>query len=115
MLAVQSAVPIASLEAPVTEDHVLGSLLPDTSTPSPEHALLERDVARLAARALQSLSDRHRLVLELRFGIGHERTHTLDEIGRRLGVTRERVRQLETEALKSLRRRGARLSTARAA
>jgi HSP20 family protein len=114
LLAVQSAVPIASLDAPVTEDHALGSLLPDASTPSPEHAL-DRDAPRLAARALQSLSDRHRLVLELRFGIGHDRPHTLDEIGRRLGVTRERVRQLEIQALTSLRRRAARLSTARAA
>ena len=115
LLAVHSAVPIASLDAPVTEDHVLGPLLPDTSTPSPERVLLDRDAPRLVARALRSLSDRHRLVLELRFGIGHDRTHTLDEIGSRLGVTRERVRQLETQALQSLRRRAARLSTARAA
>jgi RNA polymerase primary sigma factor len=115
LLAVHSAVPIASLDAPVTEDHVLGLLLPDTSTPSPERVLLDRDAPRLATRALQSLSDRHRLVLALRFGIGHDRPHTLDEIGRRLGVTRERVRQLEKQALQSLRRRAARLSTARAA
>jgi RNA polymerase primary sigma factor len=115
MLAVQSAVPMASLDTPVTEDHVLGSLLADTSTPSPEDVLLDRDTARIAARALRSLSDRHRLVLELRFGIGHEHGHTLDEIGQRLGVTRERVRQLETQALQSLRRRSVRFYGARAA
>jgi RNA polymerase primary sigma factor len=62
-------------------------------------------VKKRARLALQSLSERERLVLELRFGIDNARPQTLKEIGDRLGVSRERVRQIERHALERLGRR----------
>jgi RNA polymerase primary sigma factor len=52
------------------------------------------------------LSDKEREVLRLRFGIGNEREHTLEEIGERFALTRERIRQIETAALRKLQRLG---------
>ena len=52
---------------------------------------------------LEKLSDRERQVIRLRYGLGDERTHTLEEIGEKLGVTRERVRQIEARAMEKLR------------
>jgi RNA polymerase primary sigma factor len=52
--------------------------------------------------ALDSLPDRDRRVIELRYGLGGEEPHTLEHIGRRLGITRERVRQIEVESLARL-------------
>jgi RNA polymerase primary sigma factor len=56
------------------------------------------------ARALGALSEKEREVVRLRFGLGTEREHTLEEVGRRFGVTRERIRQIEVKALAKLRR-----------
>jgi RNA polymerase primary sigma factor len=56
------------------------------------------------ATALRALPDRHRAVVSLRYGLQDAEPKTLEEIGRRLGLTRERVRQIETEALKRLAR-----------
>ena len=61
------------------------------------------DVTNELARALAPLSDREREVLRLRFGLGTDREYTLEEIGQRLSVTRERVRQIESRALQKLR------------
>jgi RNA polymerase primary sigma factor len=95
----------ASLDAPVGEgeETELGSLLSDKGTRSPEEMAIENQLAEEVERAMAPLNDREREVMRLRYGLGTEREHTLEEIGRRLSVTRERVRQLEQQALKKMR------------
>jgi RNA polymerase sigma factor (sigma-70 family) len=105
MLVTRAGAPLASLDAPVSEDALLGSLLPDTGAVSPEAPLPERELLRTLRRALASLSDRERLVLELRYGLTNAREHPLQEIASHLGISRERVRQIEKRALEQLRRR----------
>jgi RNA polymerase primary sigma factor len=109
LLVIRSGTPLISLDAPVGENAVFGEVIPDTSAVSPEAPLVERDTLRLAKAALESLRERERRVLELRYGIVNSREHTLQEIADRMGVSRERVRQLEHQAMKRLQRRAARL------
>ena len=94
-----------SLEMKIGEDEgtELGEILRDTSVRSPEESALDSDAANEVERALAPLSDREKEVLRLRFGLGTDREHTLEEIGRHLSVTRERVRQIESRALQKLR------------
>jgi len=94
-----------SLEMKVGEEEgtELGDLLPDRSIRTPEDSALDSDLGNEVERALAPLSDREREVLRLRYGLGTEREYTLEEIGRHLSVTRERVRQIESRALQKLR------------
>lgn len=103
-LALRSDVPVASLDTPVSEDVAFGDLIADGAAWSPDLRLMKRDVTRRARLALESLSERERLVMELRFGIDSPRPHSLREIGERLGVSRERIRQIERHALERMRR-----------
>ena len=105
MLVLRSAAPVASLDTPVGEDVAFGELVPDDGALSPEAPLLKDDVKTRAKLALESLGERERQVMELRFGISNARQHTLKEVGDRLGVSREWVRQIEKQALERLRRR----------
>jgi RNA polymerase primary sigma factor len=104
MLVIRSGAPLASLDAPVSEDLVFGDFVPDTGALAPDAPLLEEDTLHQVKLALESLGERERLVLELRFGIVNAREHTLQEIADRLGVSRERVRQIEQQAMQRLRR-----------
>jgi RNA polymerase primary sigma factor len=94
-----------SLEMKIGEDEgtELGDVLRDRSIRSPEDTALESDLTNEVERALAPLSDREKEVLRLRYGLGAEREYTLEEIGKRLSVTRERVRQIESRALQKLR------------
>jgi RNA polymerase primary sigma factor len=92
-----------SLETPVGEDSRLGDVLEDTSITSPNEALVNWDLTRHVKRALATLSPRENEILRLRFGIGQPDGHTLEEIGTRFAVTRERIRQIEGKALRKLR------------
>ncbi len=94
-----------SLEMKVGEDEgtELGDLLRDRTVQSPEESVIERDLANEVERAMEPLGDREKEVLRLRYGLGTDREYTLEEIGRRLSVTRERVRQIEARALQKLR------------
>jgi RNA polymerase primary sigma factor len=94
-----------SLEMKVGEDEntELGDLLRDTSVRSPEEATLEGDLSNEVTRALAPLTEREKEVLRLRYGLGTDREYTLEEIGKRLSVTRERVRQIESRALQKVR------------
>ena len=105
LLALRSDVPLASLDAPLADDTAFGDVLHDASAVSPEGHVLARDVKRSTRLSLASLSDREREVLELRFGLANSHGRTLQEIADRLGVTRERVRQIEQRALARLRHR----------
>jgi len=92
-----------SLETPVGDgDSMYGDMLEDINSEQPDAALADllRGVELLAA--LESLNERMRHVLELRFGLNGQIPKTLEEVGAELGVTRERVRQLESRALREL-------------
>jgi RNA polymerase primary sigma factor len=95
-----------SLDTPVreTDDRVIRDSLADKETPSSEEIVAEQEMSRQARRLLDTLNPREREMLRLGFGIGEQRGRTLEEIGNRFGVTRERVRQIELAALKRLRR-----------
>ena len=93
----------ASLDAPVgdTDDAVLGDFVPGEG-PLPDEQVEESLRAQTLQIALRALPDRHRVVISLRYGLDDAEPRTLEDIGRRLGITRERVRQIEVEALKRL-------------
>jgi RNA polymerase primary sigma factor len=95
----------ASLDAAVGEDEesTLGTLLRDQASLSPEEEAIRGQMADEVERAMAPLNEREREVLRLRYGLGIDRELTLEEIGRRLSVTRERVRQIESRALAKLR------------
>ncbi|HXH07965.1 MAG TPA: sigma-70 family RNA polymerase sigma factor [Vicinamibacterales bacterium] len=93
-----------SLETPVGEETELRELIRDTTARSPEEEAVRRDLANQVERAMAPLTDREREILRLRYGLGIDREYTLEEIGRRLAITRERVRQIEAKALAKLRR-----------
>jgi RNA polymerase primary sigma factor len=92
-----------SLETPIGEDSELGDFLEDKSAGSPNDTLLSQDLTTQVERALSTLSPKEKEILRLRFGIGEEGEHTLEEVGRRFAVTRERIRQIEAKALRKLR------------
>jgi RNA polymerase primary sigma factor len=99
-----------SLEAPVGEDEEtrLGDLVKDAAAQSPEEAAMRNQMAVEVERAMAPLTDREKEVMRLRYGLGTDREHTLEEVGRRLFITRERVRQIEAKALAKMRGTGGR-------
>jgi RNA polymerase primary sigma factor len=80
----------------------LGEIVMDERRKGPEEELLEEDVLNTALELLEMLDPREATVLRMRFGLDNTPSHTLKEIGQELGLTRERVRQIETEALSKL-------------
>jgi RNA polymerase primary sigma factor len=94
-----------SLETPVGRDgeSALGDLIEDRWVGSPIDSVIESNVRDETANILKTLSPKEEKVIRLRFGIGCEREHTLEEIGQEFDVTRERIRQIEAKALRQLR------------
>jgi RNA polymerase primary sigma factor len=94
-----------SLDLPVGKDgeSVLGDLIEGQSAGSFLSALMDRDLRDEAALVLRTLSPSEEKVLRMRFGIGYEREHTLQEIAEVFGLTRERIRQIESKGLQLLR------------
>lgn len=94
-----------SLETPIgeEEDSQLGDFIEDRNMPSPEDAAAGNLLHEQIEEMLDALSDREREVLRYRFGLEDGRSYTLEEVGRRFGVTRERIRQIEAKALRKLR------------
>lgn len=95
--------PIA-LQSPVgDEDAELEDFIEDKNSPSP-YADMERiEASGHIQRILKTLTSKEEKVIKMRFGIGEERDHTLEEVGRYLSITRERVRQIESKALRKLK------------
>jgi len=80
----------------------LGEMVMDERLKAPDEELLDHDVLSTALELLEGLDVREATVLRMRFGLADTQAHTLKEIGTELGLTRERVRQIETEALAKL-------------
>lgn len=105
-LEISSVIPDAtSLDIPVGEDgdSYVGDFVPDTA-PSPEDVVMASSLHDDMAKALELLTEKEREVLKLRFGFDGGSCLTLDEVGKRFGVTRERIRQIEAKAVMKLRR-----------
>ncbi len=94
-----------SLETPIgeEEDSSLGDFIPDNNTLAPDDAVSYKFLKEQVNDVLDSISQRERRVLQLRFGLEDGRSRTLEEVGREFGVTRERIRQIEAKALRKLR------------
>jgi RNA polymerase primary sigma factor len=94
-----------SLETPVGRDgeSALGDLIEDRWVASPVDSVIDSNIREETAAILKTLSPKEEKVIRLRFGIGCDREHTLEEIGQQFDVTRERIRQIEAKALRQLR------------
>jgi len=94
-----------SLEMPVgaEESTSLGDFIEDTTVPGPADETSRQLLREQMKDILDSLSPRERHVLKLRFGLDDGQSRTLEEVGQKFGVTRERVRQIEAKALRKLR------------
>ncbi|MDR2386939.1 MAG: RNA polymerase sigma factor RpoD [Deltaproteobacteria bacterium] len=94
-----------SLETPVSEDgdSFLGDFIVDTNGQSTTDKVIIENLIEQANQVLSTLSKREEKVVRMRFGIGENSDHTLEEVGQEFNVTRERIRQIEAKALKKLR------------
>ncbi|MBI5287302.1 MAG: RNA polymerase sigma factor RpoD, partial [Deltaproteobacteria bacterium] len=94
-----------SLETPIGDDEEssLGDFIEDDKFPSPTEAVVARNLSDHTMQVLDTLTPREEKVLRMRFGIGEKQDYTLEEVGKVLGVTRERVRQIEAKAIRRLR------------
>jgi RNA polymerase primary sigma factor len=94
-----------SLETPVGDEgeHTLGDFLQDDELPTPTDFASQQLLRRDLVEALNHLNERERRIIDLRYGLADGQRRTLEEVGRALGMTRERARQIEAEALRRLR------------
>ena len=94
-----------SLETPVGEEEEshLGDFIEDKNAESPVEALISTNLREQTGNVLRTLTPREELVLRMRFGVGEGSEHTLEEVGKSFNVTRERIRQIESKALRKLR------------
>lgn len=94
-----------SLESPVgdDEDSEFGMFVEDEITPPPSQSAYENMLHEKVDEVLNTLSPREARILRMRFGLNHDRPYTLEEVGQKFGLTRERIRQIEGKALRRLR------------
>ena len=94
-----------SIEAPIGEEgnSRLGDFIEDELTPKPADETMRNNLCTQVKKALATLPPREEMVLRFRFGIGQARDHTLEELGDKFSLTRERIRQIEQKALRKLR------------
>jgi len=94
-----------SLEMPVGNDgnSELRDLIADDEAGTPMDSVIDEDLSKSVLRALETLNPREQRIIRMRFGIGEKESHTLAEIGREFGLSRERIRQLQALALRKLR------------
>ncbi len=103
--ALQIAQPPISLEAPIGEedDSHLGDFIEDRQMISPADAVINLNLTEQTESVLKTLTPREERVIKMRFGVGDGSEHTLEEVGQTFAVTRERIRQIEAQALRKLR------------
>ena len=94
-----------SMETPIgdDEDSHLGDFIEDKNVEAPEEAALGSGLTGATSDILDSLTEREAKVIRMRFGIGMNNDHTLEEVGKQFDVTRERIRQIEAKALRKMR------------
>ncbi len=92
-----------SLESPIGEDAHLGDFIEDGGSTSPDDAVMLSHVRKKTRQILKTLSPREEQILRMRFGVDDGTEHTLEEVGCAFNVTRERIRQIESKALRRLR------------
>src|SRR5262249_37716602 len=97
-----------SLETPIgdEENSHLGDFIEDNNEIMPIDAVIQSDLRETTPRTLASLTPREERVIRMRCGIGINKDHTLEEVGQRFSVTRERIRQIEAKALRKLKHPG---------
>jgi RNA polymerase primary sigma factor len=94
-----------SLEHPVGEDEdsELGNFIENDSSPTPSQSAYDKLLQEKIEQLLATLTPREARILRLRFGLQNGRSYTLEEVGQKFGLTRERIRQIEGRALRRLR------------
>jgi RNA polymerase primary sigma factor len=94
-----------SLETPIgeEEDRHLGDFIEDRQVASPVEAIINVNLKEQTQAVLKTLTPREEKILKMRFGVGDGVEHTLEEVGQSFAVTRERIRQIESNALRKLR------------
>lgn len=97
---------VSSLNAPVGEDGTLENILENEEADSPERKLAREELSRIMELLLSKLDERQALVIRLRFGMIDGEYHSLEEIGKLLGISKERVRQIEKSAKERLKKLG---------
>jgi RNA polymerase primary sigma factor len=94
-----------SLETPIGEedDSRLGDLIEDKNATLPIDATIQSNLRETTTRVLASLTPREERIVRMRFGLGMNSDHTLEEVGQQFSVTRERIRQIEAKAIRKLK------------
>ena len=93
-----------SLNTPVGDDEIeLGDFIPGEESLSVEEVVAKRELHRILDNIIATLTEREQEIINMRFGLKDGKPRTLEYIGNKLGVTRERIRQIESKALKKLR------------
>jgi RNA polymerase primary sigma factor len=90
--------------ASAEDESTLLDTIPNLETPSPDAALMEQAFKQELQMVLNHLSDRQQKILKMLYGLDHERSYTLEEVGEELHLTRERVRQIKKRAIDILKR-----------